>query len=242
MVWLCEFNLSFSLSNADIDDGSFEPTIVAGLGYAGNQAQLMSVPPFAVAFVCTYSKKTIFLMVIRLAKTVSFISAFVSDHYQCRGYTTIFFSLLEVIGFTMFYGMLKPFSRRGCLTVPKYSKHIEPRPLRVPFPLHPWGILWGALIDYVVGEQQRTAHPTCNRCGHVLHRYPTRRYTCHLAPWIAVSRPQLHISDDHFHRHVNRHGGPLNCQLGVPRARKPFESGEEAEEEEGRRAGGSWRS
>lgn len=32
-------------------DPSFEPTIVAGLGYTGNKAQLMSAPPFAVAFV-----------------------------------------------------------------------------------------------------------------------------------------------------------------------------------------------
>jgi hypothetical protein len=116
LVWLCELGLSISLSNANIDDGSFEPTIVAGLGYAGNQAQLMSVPPFAAAFVCTYFKKTIFLMFIRLVKTVSFISAILSDRYQCRGYTTIFFSLLEVIGFIMFYGMLKPCIRRWCLT------------------------------------------------------------------------------------------------------------------------------
>lgn len=43
-----------SLSDADIHRGSFEPTIVAGLGYAGNQAQLMSVPPFAVTFIRTY--------------------------------------------------------------------------------------------------------------------------------------------------------------------------------------------
>jgi hypothetical protein len=32
-------------------DSSFEPTIVAGLGYTGNKAQLMSAPPFAFAFV-----------------------------------------------------------------------------------------------------------------------------------------------------------------------------------------------
>jgi hypothetical protein len=126
--------------------------------------------------------------------------------------------------------------------MPTHSKYVEPRPLRVPFLLYLWGILCGARIDHVVGEQQRTTHPTCNRCGRVLHRYPTRRYTCHLAPWIAVSRPQLHVSDDHVHRHVDRHGGLLSRQLDVPVARKSVESGEEDEEEEGRRAGGSWRS
>ncbi|KAG8216449.1 major facilitator superfamily domain-containing protein [Butyriboletus roseoflavus] len=75
----------------------FEPTIVAGLGYAGNQAQLLSVPPYAVTFV------------------LSFISAKVSDRYQCRGYTVIFFSLLEVIGFTMFYASTSSRVRYGSL-------------------------------------------------------------------------------------------------------------------------------
>ncbi|KAI6109499.1 major facilitator superfamily domain-containing protein [Pisolithus sp. B1] len=64
----------------------FEPTIVAGLGYAGRQAQLMSVPPFVLAFLA------------------SMISAFISDRYGCRGLTVIFFSFWCIIGFSMFYG------------------------------------------------------------------------------------------------------------------------------------------
>ena len=32
------------------------------------------------------------------------ISAFVSDWYNCRGLTLIFFSTLSMIGFSMFYG------------------------------------------------------------------------------------------------------------------------------------------
>ncbi|KAI6128320.1 major facilitator superfamily domain-containing protein [Pisolithus thermaeus] len=63
----------------------FEPTIVAGLGYAGRQAQLMSVPPFALAFLA------------------SMISAFISDRYGCRGLTVIFFSIWCMIGFSVFY-------------------------------------------------------------------------------------------------------------------------------------------
>ncbi|KAF8559767.1 MFS general substrate transporter [Imleria badia] len=75
----------------------FEPTIVAGLGYAGNRAQLMSVPPFATAFVC------------------SIISAFVSDRYRCRGLTAIFFSILGLIGFSMFYASQASHVRYGSL-------------------------------------------------------------------------------------------------------------------------------
>ena len=126
--------------------------------------------------------------------------------------------------------------------MPTHSKHVEPRPLRVSFPLLPWGILCGALIAHVVGEQQRTAHSTCNRCGRLLYHAPTRWYTFHLASWISISCPNLHVSDDHVYHHVNWCGGFINCQLGVPVARKPVESGEEAEDEEGRRAGGPWRS
>lgn len=65
----------------------FEPTIVAGLGhYSSVQAQLMSVPPFATAFV------------------LSIISAFLSDRFGARGLTMIFFAFLSLIGFSMFLG------------------------------------------------------------------------------------------------------------------------------------------
>ncbi|KAG9311746.1 major facilitator superfamily domain-containing protein [Chiua virens] len=75
----------------------FEPTIVASLGYAGNQAQLMSVPPFAVTFV------------------LSIVSAIISDRYQWRGYTAIFFSVQVVIGFSMFYASTSNHIRYGSL-------------------------------------------------------------------------------------------------------------------------------
>jgi hypothetical protein len=126
--------------------------------------------------------------------------------------------------------------------MPTHSKYVEPRPLRVPFPLHPWGILCSALIDHVVGEQQRTAHPTCNRCGRVLHHDPARWHALHLAPWIPISCPKLHVSDDHVYRHVNWRGSFFIRQPDVPMVAKPVESGEEDEDEEGRRAGGPWRS
>jgi len=64
----------------------FAPSIVQGLGYTATRAQLMSVPPFAVAFV--------------LSMTLSYIS----DVYRCRGFVTIFSSLLCIIGFSMFLG------------------------------------------------------------------------------------------------------------------------------------------
>ncbi|KAG9318159.1 major facilitator superfamily domain-containing protein [Chiua virens] len=69
--------------------GFFEPSIVASLGYSGNEAQLMSVPPYAITFVFCV------------------ISAVISDRYHCRGYNAIFFALLQTVGFAMFYGTLE---------------------------------------------------------------------------------------------------------------------------------------
>ncbi|KAH9482229.1 putative transporter [Psilocybe cubensis] len=75
----------------------FAPSIVQGLGYTANRAQLMTVPPFAVAF------------------GLAMVGAYVSDRYRCRGYITMFGSLLCVIGFAMFLGSNRQRVRYGSL-------------------------------------------------------------------------------------------------------------------------------
>jgi len=64
----------------------FAPSIVQGLGFTASRAQLMSVPPFAVAFVLTM------------------IGAYISDRYRCRGFVSMFSSVLCIIGFAIFLG------------------------------------------------------------------------------------------------------------------------------------------
>ncbi|KAL4255545.1 MFS transporter superfamily protein [Pleurotus pulmonarius] len=64
----------------------FAPSIIVGLGYTASTAQLMSVPPFAAAFV------------------VAILFAFISDRYKCRGLITIITSIFCTIGFAMFLG------------------------------------------------------------------------------------------------------------------------------------------
>ncbi|KAJ3888944.1 major facilitator superfamily domain-containing protein [Lentinula edodes] len=64
----------------------FSPSIIQGLGYTAADAQLMSVPPYAVACV------------------VALISALISDRYRCRGVVCIVSVLLCAIGFAMFLG------------------------------------------------------------------------------------------------------------------------------------------
>ena len=94
----------------------------------------------------------------------------------------------------------------------------------------------------MASKQQRTAHPTRNRGGHEIHDPRTGWYSFYLAPWISISWPKLYGGDDHVYRHVCLHGGHCDRQHGVPAARKQAESSEEAEDEEGRGAGGPWRS
>lgn len=63
----------------------FTPSIVQGMGYGSTRTQLLSVPPFAIAFVATL------------------ISASVADRYKARGLTAIATTLLSLIGFAIFF-------------------------------------------------------------------------------------------------------------------------------------------
>jgi len=63
----------------------FLPSIVGGFGYSSTKTQLMTVPPYAVAFVVTM--------------TVSFFS----DRYKMRGPVIVVMSGVALIGFGLFY-------------------------------------------------------------------------------------------------------------------------------------------
>lgn len=75
----------------------FTPSIVQSLGYNTSRAQLMSVPPFVVAFV------------------LSMTGAYVSDKYRCRGIVAMFSSFLCVMGFGVFLGATTPHVQYGSL-------------------------------------------------------------------------------------------------------------------------------
>lgn len=68
----------------------FLPTILAGLGYKGTRAQLLSVPPYAVGAVCTI--------------TVGFIA----DRTKWRGYCNIATVSVGIIGFIMLISTKNP--------------------------------------------------------------------------------------------------------------------------------------
>jgi hypothetical protein len=104
---------------------------VAGLGhYSPVKAQLMSVPPFAVAFVREHSFFSFpSLIQYHTFFLVSIITAFLSDKYRARGLTMIFFSIICIIGFAMFLGMFLHLfsSNQQCYILPSgtNSKHVK---------------------------------------------------------------------------------------------------------------------
>ncbi|RDX42183.1 MFS general substrate transporter [Lentinus brumalis] len=77
--------------------GYFLPIILTGLGYEGTQAQLMSVPPFAVAAV------------------LAIIASFFSDRYGQRGFTMVVFGALATAGFAIFLASYVDRVRYGSL-------------------------------------------------------------------------------------------------------------------------------
>ncbi|KAF8323874.1 MFS general substrate transporter [Clavulina sp. PMI_390] len=66
--------------------GFFATAVVNSLGYTPGRSQLMSVPPYACAFV------------------VSVASSIVSDRFKARGFVTMSAGLLMTIGYAMFIG------------------------------------------------------------------------------------------------------------------------------------------
>lgn len=95
------FAIYFGISAPFSSLSLFAPTIVAGLGYASLRAQLMTVPPYAVAYVVT------------LAVSWS------ADHFNARSLHAAIFSLIGAAGF-LASALLPPHAyaqRYGCLIV-----------------------------------------------------------------------------------------------------------------------------
>jgi sugar phosphate permease len=95
--YIIYFGISAPFSSLSL----FTPTITAGLGYANLTAQLMTVPPYAVAYV------------------VSILTAWSSDHFNARAMHSLVLSSIGAIGF-LASALLPPDAynaRYGCLIV-----------------------------------------------------------------------------------------------------------------------------
>lgn len=68
----------------------FLPTILGGMGHKGTRAQLLSVPPYAVAAICTVS------------------IGFFADRTRWRGYCNIATVLIGIVGFSMLLATQDP--------------------------------------------------------------------------------------------------------------------------------------
>ena len=85
----------------------FLPSIVNQLGFSPNNSQLLSVGPFVGGFIgerfvpkCDVSLKSS----PPPAPPVSLLSAYLSDHYESRGFTSAVLVLLPVAGFALYLG------------------------------------------------------------------------------------------------------------------------------------------
>ncbi|KAG6860541.1 hypothetical protein C0995_010003 [Termitomyces sp. Mi166 len=92
----------------------FTPSIVSGLGYINANAQLFSVPPFAVAFAGQWLHPIFYPSPAEIPK-VTVITSYISDRYGCRGYVIIFSGVLATIGFAVFLGVKSVHVKYGSL-------------------------------------------------------------------------------------------------------------------------------
>ena len=94
----------------------FIPTIIAGLGYTSTRAQLLTVPPYAVAAVVTIAV------------------GFIADRTHQRGICNMVMSLFGIAGFAMllgeFHGTLTRVMPMRCLTHPLFRHGQSSRPIR----------------------------------------------------------------------------------------------------------------
>ncbi|RAQ47716.1 MFS transporter [Aspergillus flavus] len=95
--YIIYFGISTPFSSLSL----FTPAITSGLGYTSLRAQLMTVPPWAVAYVVTTA------------------AAWSADHFNCRGLHSAAFSFIGAMGF-LASAVLPPdayLHRYGCLIV-----------------------------------------------------------------------------------------------------------------------------
>jgi hypothetical protein len=98
---LIRFQIYFGISTPFSSLSLFTPTITAGLGYSGLQAQLMTVPPYAVSYV------------------VTILVSWSADHFNARALHSATFATIGALGF-LASAVLPPHayaSRYGCLIV-----------------------------------------------------------------------------------------------------------------------------
>ncbi|PVI02661.1 putative MFS transporter [Periconia macrospinosa] len=95
------YAIYFGISTPFSSLSLFTPSITAGLGYEGLKAQLMTVPPYAVAYV------------------VTILVSWSADHFNARALHSAIFATIGAIGFLV-SAVLPPHSylpRYGCLIV-----------------------------------------------------------------------------------------------------------------------------
>jgi hypothetical protein len=147
----------------------FLPTILAAMGYAGTQAQLLSVPPYAVAAAMTI------------------IVGWVGDRTRQRGILNMIVVVIGIIGFVMV--SCEGTSRRQnvMLTIHVVDRNRRPtHPVRGHLPRRRWHLPYHPEHPLLVQQQHRRCIQA--RCDHRYCRWSWKRQRCRVVKHLPEGR------------------------------------------------------
>ncbi|KAF2096428.1 MFS general substrate transporter [Rhizodiscina lignyota] len=192
-LWIHYF-IYFGISTPFSSLSLFTPTITAGLGFADLRAQLMTVPPYAVAYV------------------VTLLASWSADHFNARAIHSAIFSTIGAVGF-LASAVLPPTAyshRYGCLIVAASGAFACIPPLLgwLSSNLHTTAAVGLAIaLNISMGAPGQTVGVWIYKADEVKKGYPTGHWTnAALLFFVAVSCVGMHF----YYHWRNRNGGVGN--------------------------------
>ncbi|KAI9055663.1 hypothetical protein LZ554_000606 [Drepanopeziza brunnea f. sp. 'monogermtubi'] len=190
------YAIYFGISTPFSSLSLFTPSITAGLGYKGLTSQLMTVPPYAVAYV------------------VTILASYSADHFNSRGIHSAIFSTIGAVGFLA--SAILPaeayHSRYGCLIVAASGAFSCIPPLLgwLSSNLHTTGAVGLAIaINISVGAPGQIAGVWIYKLDEVKSGYPTGHWTnAGLLLFVAVGCLGLRLYYGLLNRGILRSGNP----------------------------------
>jgi hypothetical protein len=147
----------------------FLPTILAGMGYAGTRAQLLSVPPYAVA------------------ATMTIIVGWLGDRTRQRGILNMIVVVIGIIGFVMVSRGNPSRRQSGMLTIHVVDRNRRPtHPIRGNLPRRRWHLPYHPEHPLVVQQQHRRCIQA--RCDHRNRRRSWKRQRCRVVKHLPEGR------------------------------------------------------
>ncbi|KAG4440111.1 hypothetical protein IFR05_004408 [Cadophora sp. M221] len=188
------YAIYFGISTPFSSLSLFTPSITAGLGYKGLTSQLMTVPPYAVAYV------------------VTILASYSADHFNARGIHAAIFSTIGAVGFLASAVLPSDayHSRYGCLIVAASGAFSCIPPLLgwLSSNLHSTGAVGLAIaINISVGAPGQIAGVWIYKANEAKRGYPTGHWTnAGLLFFVAAGSIALRLYYGLLNRSITRQG------------------------------------